>query len=80
MKKVYEPINFLHAKVFQHKILVPIKNKLFIYNESYNKDSVITTEDDILNFHPITNDKVVILGKTNKTIWHYNMRGELVNK
>jgi hypothetical protein len=80
MKKPFEPIQYLNIKRNGNIVYIPAKNKLYQYNISdFLKTQEITYEDEILDFHPISNNNILIVGKSNKKICKLNSKGEITD-
>lgn len=83
MRKTLESINSLNLKYsFEQvcNIYIQLKNKIVSYNFDFKdkkleRNTEYVFNDEILNFH-INKDNLIIIGKNNKSICHYNNNGE----
>lgn len=67
MKKEF--IKDLRAQIKSDVIFFPFGNKIVSYSSNELKRlKEYDIEDDILNFHPMEKDKLLVLGKNNKKI------------
>lgn len=81
MRKEFDSIHYLNAKNSKNQLLiyVPIDKTVISYHIDYGKlvkQTEFVYPDDILNFHPLNNNQLIIIGKSNKLVSTYNQQGE----